>query len=108
MKSVEIITFTLKIPANIALLAGLGGAAQKLLTRYYTMSYLNSAECLLSTNAPSRCVPVMNNLWPSVGKELSPWLFTCAFCLCVFFSVFFYHYYFSTTLIVRFPFLFGV
>ena len=106
MKSVEIITFTLKIPANIALLAGLVGAAQKLLTHYYTMSYLNSAECLLSTNAPSRCVPVMNNLWPSVGKELSPWLFTCVFFF--FFFFFFYHYYFSTTLIVRFPLLFGV
>ena len=50
-------------------------------------------------------------LWPSVGKELSPWLFTCAvflfvfcfvwfFCLVlfvlffVFLFCFFYYYYF--------------
>ena len=34
-------------------------------------------------------------LWPSVGKELSPWLFTCAF-------------YFSAVLIIGVPFPFGV
>ena len=35
-------------------------------------------------------------LWPSVGKELFPWLFTCAV------------FYFSVVLIVGVPFPFGV
>ena len=35
-------------------------------------------------------------LWPSVGKELSPWLFTCAV------------FYFSAVLIVGVPYPFGV
>ena len=34
-------------------------------------------------------------LWPSAGKELSPWLFTC-------------YFYFSAVLVVRVPFPFGV
>ena len=34
-------------------------------------------------------------LWPSVGKDLSPWLFTC------------YGFYFSAVLILDVPFRFG-
>ena len=40
-------------------------------------------------------------LWPSVGKELLPWLFTC-------FIYLFIYFYFSAVLIVGVPFPFGV
>ena len=43
-------------------------------------------------------------VWPSAGKELSPWLFTC---VCVFFFCFFF-FLFSAVLVVRVPFPFGV
>ena len=45
LKSVEIITFTFKIPSQVPLLVGLVGAAQKLLTRCYAVSNSNLAEC---------------------------------------------------------------
>ena len=52
---VEIIMLTLKIPAKVPLLVGLVGAAQILLTRCYTVSNLNSAECLFSMNFIFKC-----------------------------------------------------
>ena len=40
MKFIEIITYTLKIPAKVPLLVGLAGAIQKVLTRCYAVSNL--------------------------------------------------------------------
>ena len=55
LKTVEIITFTLKIPTKVPLLVDLVGAAQKLLTRCHVVSNSNLAECLFSLNFPSKC-----------------------------------------------------
>ena len=55
MGIVEIIKCMLKIPAKVPLLVGLAGATQKMLTRWYTVSNLNSAERLFSMNFPSKC-----------------------------------------------------
>ena len=54
---VEIITFKLNIhvPATVSFVVGLVGEAQKLLTRSYAASNVNSAECLFSLNFPSTC-----------------------------------------------------
>ena len=54
MKIVEIITCTLKIPAKVPLLVGIAGATQKVLTRCYAVSNLNSAERLILMNFPSK------------------------------------------------------
>ena len=54
MKIVEIITCTLKIPAKVPLLVSLAGATQKVMTRCYAVSNLNSAETLFSMNFPSK------------------------------------------------------
>ena len=45
LKIVEMVTLTLKIPGKVPFLVGLVGAVQKLLTRCYAVSNLNSAEC---------------------------------------------------------------
>ena len=55
MKIVEKIACTLKIHAKVPLLVGLAGATQNVLTRYYAVSNLNSAERLFSMNFTSKC-----------------------------------------------------
>ena len=45
MKIVEIIMFMLEIHAEVTMLVGLVGVAQKLLSRCYTFSNLDLAEC---------------------------------------------------------------
>ena len=50
MKIVEIITFTLKIPAKGPMLIGLVGAAQNLLSRYYALLNLDKFSRLLIFN----------------------------------------------------------
>ena len=50
MKIVEIIIFTLEIPAKVPMPVGLVGAALKLLIRCYAVSASNSDECLFSMN----------------------------------------------------------
>ena len=55
MKIVEKIACTLKIHAKVPLLVGLAGGTQNVLTRYYAVSNLNSAERLFSMNFTSKC-----------------------------------------------------
>ena len=54
MKIVEIITCTLKIPAEVPLLVGLADAIQKVLTHCYGVANLNLTVHLFSVNFPSK------------------------------------------------------